>query len=202
MNTGQLFDEYKKKYGTIAIDLGCGPNKKTGYIGIDILDLPGVDLAMDIENGLSMLPDSSVDEIYTSHFLEHIQNYEFLLSEMYRILKPGGALRVVVPHFTNPYYYSDYTHKRFFGLYSFDYFSDGANSLPHKVPVYNTKLRFTIVSRRLVFKSGDFKILNLLRKHILTRIFNAGNYFQAVYEEIFSGWFRCSELQFVLRVVK
>jgi len=52
----------------IALDLGCGPSKKPGYLGIDKLSLPAVDYVADIESGLSFLPDNSIDEIYPSNF--------------------------------------------------------------------------------------------------------------------------------------
>ena len=106
------------------IDLGCGPNKKEGYKGVDILPLQGVDFVVDLEKGLSFLKDNEVDEYYSAHFLEHVVNLDFLLSEIHRTLKPGGICEIRVPHFSNPFYYSDYTHKRFFGLYSFDYFTE------------------------------------------------------------------------------
>jgi ubiquinone/menaquinone biosynthesis C-methylase UbiE len=43
--------------------------------------------------------DGSVDFIYTSHFLEHVQHYEAedILKECKRILAPSGVLRVSVP---------------------------------------------------------------------------------------------------------
>lgn len=42
---------------------------------------------------------SSVDNIYTSHTLEHIEaeNIGFILKEFHRILKPGGKCRIIVP---------------------------------------------------------------------------------------------------------
>jgi predicted SAM-dependent methyltransferase len=98
----------------LKIDLGCGPNKKAGYKGMDILPLPGVDYVVDIEKGFGFIADNSVDEFYTSHFLEHVNNLELILSEIYRTLKPGGICRVFVPHFSHTYYYSEYTHKRVF----------------------------------------------------------------------------------------
>lgn len=43
--------------------------------------------------------DRSVDKVYTSHFLEHIPLKRGLrvLRECYRVLKPGGVIRIVVP---------------------------------------------------------------------------------------------------------
>ena len=186
----------------LKIDIGCGPNKKPGFKGMDILQLPGVDFVVDLEKGFSFLEDNSVDEFYTAHFLEHIDNFELVMGEIYRTLKPGGICTVFVPHFSNPYYYSDYTHKRFFGLYSFDYFSATDTGFRRKVPSYNSYIKFEIVKRKLIFKAPSFLITNLLKKHILTRIFNCSKYFQAVYEEYFTKTFGCYELKFVLKVVK
>lgn len=45
------------------------------------------------------LKDNSVDCVYTSHFLEHLYRHEVIniLKESFRVLKPGGLIRIVVP---------------------------------------------------------------------------------------------------------
>lgn len=183
----------------LRIDLGCGPNKKAGFKGMDILPLSGVDFVVDLEKGFGFIPDNSVDEFYTSHFLEHVQNFELILSEIHRTLKPGGTATVIVPHFSNPYFYSDYTHKRFFGYYSFDYFSNPDKKIRRSVPIYNEKIRFEIISRKLIFRSSRFPIINLFKKHIIQRIFNLSPYFQEVYEALFTNIFTCYEIHFILK---
>ncbi len=52
----------------------------------------------DCRKGLP-LPDNSVDFIYSSHFLEHLYRHEVvaILKECYRVLKPSGRIRVVLP---------------------------------------------------------------------------------------------------------
>ncbi len=44
-------------------------------------------------------PDNSVDHILCSHFLEHVylQETKAILSDFYRVLKPGGTLHIIVP---------------------------------------------------------------------------------------------------------
>ena len=44
-------------------------------------------------------PDQSVDVVYSSHFLEHLLRKDALqlLRESWRVLKPGGVIRVAVP---------------------------------------------------------------------------------------------------------
>ena len=43
--------------------------------------------------------DNGLDVVYHSHFLEHLTNLEGIqfLNECYRVLKPGGIMRLVVP---------------------------------------------------------------------------------------------------------
>jgi predicted SAM-dependent methyltransferase len=45
------------------------------------------------------LPDATADFVYSSHFLEHLDRAtgKRLLQETYRILKPGGTVRIGVP---------------------------------------------------------------------------------------------------------
>jgi SAM-dependent methyltransferase len=44
------------------------------------------------------LPDSSVDRVLLVHLLEHSENPNETLTEIWRVLAPGGRLVIVVPH--------------------------------------------------------------------------------------------------------
>lgn len=52
----------------------------------------------DLNYGLPFY-DGSVPYIFTSHFLEHLyyEDAEKFLKESYRVLKPGGAIRICIP---------------------------------------------------------------------------------------------------------
>lgn len=114
--TGVLADIRDRK--RVVLELGCGPHKRIpDAIGIDALDFDGVDVVADLNRGLGFIPDSSIDEIHSYHFLEHLDDLSSLMREVHRVLKPGGGMVGNVPHFANPYYYSDPTHKSRFGLY-------------------------------------------------------------------------------------
>lgn len=149
INLEQIINSQKP----LIIELGCGKKKRQGAITVDQIDLPHVDIVADIENGLPFLPDNSVDQIHCRSVLEHIQNFENLMREITRVLKKDGSAHIFVPHFSNPYYYSDYTHKRFFGLYTFYYFVETKEQLKRKVPNFYTDIRINIISLRLVFRS-------------------------------------------------
>lgn len=186
----------------VVIELGCGTSKMEHAIGIDVLNLPGVDYVANLEEGLKFLPDNSVDEIHSSHFLEHIQNFELLLRDIHRVLKPTGKKYIAVPHFSNPYYYSDYTHKRFFGLYTFDYFSHPEDQLRRKVPAFYVDFHFKTLKRKLIFNSPPFPIRHFFKKRVLEKIFNLNSWWQELYEESFSYIFPCQEIQYIIQPKK
>jgi ubiquinone/menaquinone biosynthesis C-methylase UbiE len=179
----------------VIIELGCGPKKKPGRITIDKVDIPHVNIVADIEDGLGFLPDRSVDEIHCRSVLEHIKNFENVIKEIVRVLKKNGRAHIFVPHFSNPYYYSDFTHVRFFGLYTFYYFVDAKYQLKRKVPHFYTDIRIRIVSQRMKFRSS-FKILNPFKK-LLGRFINLHTLLQEYYEENLCYLFPCHGIEIV-----
>jgi len=170
-----------KDNSPIILELGCGKRKKKNRIGIDKLNLSEVDIVADLEQGLPFFPDDSVDEIHSRSFLEHIHNFELLMKEIIRVLKVGGKCLVFVPHFSNPYFYSDYTHSKFFGLYTFYYFVKKENQMKRKVPNFYTDISIKILSQRLIFRS-PFKGRNAIKK-FYNFIFNINTWLQEFYEE-------------------
>jgi predicted SAM-dependent methyltransferase len=184
----------------IHIELGCGNTKAKGKIGIDQFNLEGVDIVANVEDGLQFIPDNSVDSISSRHFLEHINNFDKLLKEIHRVLKADGVHIAIVPHFSNPYFYSDYTHKTHFGLYSFDYFAEETSKLKRKVPGFYNDVQFIILKRDLNFKS-PFLVRNLI-KRIPKFIFNQNDFTKELYEGSFCYLFPCTEIYFEMRPKK
>ena len=98
---GRRFRPYQHiKY--LKLDLGCGNRKKEGFIGIDTVD-HGQELIWDITNGIPF-PDNSIEEIYSSHLLEHLNEDQIvdLFREIYRVLKPKGIFESRLPHISSP----------------------------------------------------------------------------------------------------
>ena len=179
----------------VIVELGCGRKKTQGRIGIDKFDLPHVDIVADLEEGLAFLPDHSVDEIHCRSVMEHIENFETLMAEMVRVLKADGTAHIFVPHFSNPYYYSDYTHKRFFGLYTFYYFVSPQYQPRRKVPDYYTQTRIRILSQRLVFRSA-FTLINPFRK-LFNWFVNLHTLLQQYYEENLCYMIPCHGIEII-----
>lgn len=188
-----------KSLNKVVIELGCGNNPRIkDAITIDMIDLEGVDIVANLDEGLEFLPDNSVDEIHSFHFLEHLSNYGAFMHEIHRVLKPGGRKSGTVPHFSNPYYYSDYTHKALFGLYSFSYFSKSPY-FKRGVPAFYSDISFKIIKVKLVFWS-PFKLINVCRK-IYGFIFNASKGMQEWYEASWSNKIPVHEIRFTIEKV-
>jgi len=178
----------------VILDLGCGRHKRTGAIGIDRVYLPDVDIVADIEEGLAFIPNNSVDMVYCLSCLEHIENFEKLMSEIVRILKKDGKAVIEVPHFSNPYYYSDPTHRRFFGLYSFYYFVEESHQLSsRKVPDYYFPFKIRIIRQKIIFDSPF--LFGKIIKRILQILFNLGILIQEFYEENLCYLLPCSTIE-------
>lgn len=80
------------------LNLGCGRRYHSSWTNLDLeSDNPKV-ISHDITRGLPF-EASSFNAVYHSHVLEHLSPDEgkLLIQECYRVLSPGGVLRVVVP---------------------------------------------------------------------------------------------------------
>jgi len=181
----------------IKVELGCGSSRKIeGAITIDMLESDSVDIVTNINNGLP-LEDNSVDEIYSFHFLEHVDDLEFILKEVYRVLKPNGKKIGTVPHFSNPFFYSDPTHNSFFGLYSFNYFDKEQKIVKRKVPIFYTESFFEVSKLKLNFTSPF--IGRYAFKKFIGLLVNLSSYTKEFYEENLCYIIPAYELYFELK---
>jgi predicted SAM-dependent methyltransferase len=188
-----------KERKLVVLELGIGTMRNIkDAITIDQLDNPAVDIVTDLNKGFPFIEDNSVDAIYSFHFLEHVENLEFLMTEIYRVLKVGGKNIGTVPHFSNPYFYSDYTHKAHFGLYSFAYFSK-TPYFKRQVPGFYNACEFTLENIKVEFIS-PFRVRNQFKK-IQQWLFNSSKFLKEYYEENMCYIFPAYQIRFVLKKV-
>lgn len=81
----------------LRLHLGSGGEHKDGWVNVDLLGDP-VEVAWDLSRPLPF-PDGSAAAVFHEHLLEHIPlaGGTALLAECFRVLRPGGLLRVGVP---------------------------------------------------------------------------------------------------------
>ena len=77
----------------------------------------------DLENEKIPFDDNSFDIVYTKSFVEHFYYHEKIFKEIFRVLKPGGKIITLTPHwkFMSKFFYEDYTHRTPFTIESIEY---------------------------------------------------------------------------------
>jgi predicted SAM-dependent methyltransferase len=81
----------------VKLHIGSGDKRLEGWVNIDLQALPGVDVVADVTRGLDF---QNVEAVFAEHFLEHLRVDDGLrfLAESFRVLKPGGAIRLSTPN--------------------------------------------------------------------------------------------------------
>lgn len=145
-----------KTNGLVKLDIGCGLNKRDGYLGIDRSADVGADYQLDIEKATFPFDDSSVDEIYCGHLVEHLSDLITFMNECHRVLKPNGVITVLAPYYTAIQASQDPTHVRYINERTFHYFTDEylGNGATFD---YGISCRFNV-------ESTDFTYINLWAK--------------------------------------
>lgn len=176
------------------LDIGCGKkkyqskNKNDVVVGLDIAKLPEVDVVHNLEKFPWPFKNNEFDLIISNHVLEHMTDLIKVMEEIHRIGKPGALVKINVPYFAYPGSYQDPTHKRFFTLHTFDYFSEDSELN------YYSKARFKILKIKLTF---DVK-----RKGISKIIDPFINHFRGFYERFLSSLLPAHNLYAELKIIK
>jgi predicted SAM-dependent methyltransferase len=138
------------------LNWGCGTEPPDGWINCDIKEGAGIDISCDIREGLP-LEASSLDYVVSVHALPELPypDVEPALTELHRVLKPGGVLRLALPDLEKA--------MRAYGEGNADYFlipDDDVRSLGGKLIVQMTwygysKSMYTFdFTEELLYRSG------------------------------------------------
>ena len=83
----------------VMVNVGAGGSGWPGWINIDAVAAPNIAICCDCRSRLP-LPDGAARGVFSEHFLEHL-DYDSeapsFVRECFRVLRPGGTLRLVVP---------------------------------------------------------------------------------------------------------
>jgi SAM-dependent methyltransferase len=165
------------------LNLGCGTTHLAGAVNLDIV----ADVEPDVVHDLRSFPwpfeTATFSRVVALDVIEHLRDTVATMAELHRICKPGAVVQITTPHFSCANAFTDPTHERQLGYFSFDYFTGSAT---HR---HYTKVRFSYVSRQLIFLPS--------RKNTLMR--RIANRWPAFYERhlcwMWPGWFLSVELQ-------
>jgi predicted SAM-dependent methyltransferase len=117
-----------KQKTALKLDLACGKGKQEGFTGVDISPDSDADQVVDLTQFPWPWKDDSVDELFSSHYVEHtpMGNPDGLISfveECYRILKPDHNITIVHPHGMSARAFQDPTHRRYIVPETWPYFA-------------------------------------------------------------------------------
>jgi SAM-dependent methyltransferase len=145
---------YFKEYVNVAVkhaknnnwkclDLGSGPCKENGFLGIDMFPSENVDIVADLSQKWPF-EDGSVGVIRAHDFIEHIHDPVFFFDEAYRVLAPNGLLMIKVPSANCLAAYRDPTHVSFYNSDTFRFFYEDGVAAKFKDRIHCGFTRFKI----------------------------------------------------------
>ena len=103
------------------IDLGGGEFPRQGFLNIDNSTVNPInghsytpDIIHDLNEGIPF-PDNFIDEVSSSHNLEHLKDPVFCLKEIVRVCKNGSKVTIIVPvhDLAPPYHLTDMSREWF-----------------------------------------------------------------------------------------
>jgi SAM-dependent methyltransferase len=178
------------------LDVGCGVNKHPGAIGLDNNPRTGADVIHDLGITPYPFPDNEFDLIVSNHVVEHVPDVMAFVTELYRIAKPGGTIRLLTPHYTNPDWATDPTHRNHFNSFSFNTFMPERQVFSFYTEVILKPVKTYVSLANLWRGLGIEYLVNLDQKSEKFR------FTRKFWEFYLSYIFRGKELRFEFEVVK
>lgn len=178
------------------LDVGCGANKYEGAIGLDNNPRTAADVIHDLGSIPYPFPDDEFDLIVSRHVVEHVPDVMAFIGELHRIAKPGGRIHLVAPHYTNPDWANDPTHRNHINSYTFNTFTPGRQVFDFYTDV-QLKPVHTYVSLLSLWKAFGIEFLVNLDQKLPSMRF-----LRKFWEHYLSYIFRGKELKFEFEVIK
>jgi SAM-dependent methyltransferase len=151
----------------VKLNLGCGDVLLTGFVNVDIVPRPGIEVA-DLREPWPW-SDSSVDYVRASHIIEHLPDKIFTMNELWRVLKPGGKVDIEVPTTEGPGAWQDPTHVSFWNSRSFLYYEEGSPYREAYASSYGIEAKFRTV-REWTNHTQDGPILSIVLEAVKSDI--------------------------------
>ena len=169
------------------LNVGAGLDRSIpGAVTVDRAARTKPDVVHDLDVYPWPFEDDSFDQVVCREVIEHLADAVRAVEEMHRVTRAGGVVHIVTPHYSCSNSFTDPTHRRHLGYYSFDYFTD------ENQWGFYSEARFRMKRRQIEFY-GRYK--NALPKWIANR-------FPRLYEERFAWILPAWYLVFDLEVVK
>jgi SAM-dependent methyltransferase len=127
------------------LNLGCGRKRADQAVNLDITPDTQPDVVHDLNQRPWPFTDNRFSEVLANDVIEHLDDVLGAMAEIHRVCRDGALIKTTVPHFSSANAFTDPTHRRFFGRFSFEYFTQ-----EHELSFYS-KARFRQRTARLIF---------------------------------------------------
>ncbi len=141
------YDAYEKRRVT-GLNIGCGRSRIITAVdggiclNIDRQSSTATDMIADLELGLPF-QDMQFNHIIAHNILEHVEDVIHCVTELDRLLAPGGILQIEVPHVGSYNYGTDVTHRRGLTFSSFSFLNKSGSYL---YPEGNGPFNYRLIS--------------------------------------------------------
>ncbi len=154
---------------TLKLNIGCGTDYKKGYINIDTNKNVKADRYIKDENQINY---KNVNEIIANRVLPFLKDESKSLIKWHKMLKKGGKIKLLVPHFSSPPYSMEA--RRQFGYRIRDFYRFEKRIEWINIP---KDLKYKVKIKIRLYKG--FRIWN----YLFEWAFNSSRFMQRFYEE-------------------
>jgi len=178
------------------LDVGCGTNKTEGAVGLDNNPRTAADVIHDLGELPYPFPDNEFDLVVSNHVVEHVPDIMAFIGELHRVTRPGGRIKLITPHYTNPDWANDPTHRNHINSYTFNTFLPGREVFDFYTDIQLKPVDCYVSLLGLWRALGIELLVNLDRKAPGMR------FLRKFWEQYLSYMIRGKELWFEFEVVK
>ena len=172
--------------GRVVLHLGSGKKYDAVAVNVDIKATTNPDIVHNLDLRPWPLPNNHFTEVRAYDVIEHLDDVVAAMEEIHRVCRDGAVVKITVPHYSCCNAFTDITHRHYFSVRSFDYFT-GDNEFE-----FYTERRFRKTRAEILFFPS---LMNKVVRRLASR-------FPSQYERrwawIFPAWF----LYFELIVIK
>ena len=173
-----------------------GVNTTKGAIGLDNNARTAADVTHDLGVVPYPFPAHEFDLVVSNHVVEHVPDVMAFIGELHRITRNCGRIRLLTPHYTNPDWANDPTHRNHINSYTFNTFMPGRQVFDFYTNIQLRPIR-TYVSLARLWRALGFELLvNMDQRSPKMR------FTRKFWEQYLSYIIRGKELQFEFEVVK
>jgi hypothetical protein len=125
------------------LNLGCCDSLLPDHVNVDCVPGAGVEV-VDLRLPWPW-PESSVESVRAFDIIEHLPDKIHTMNELWRVLRPGGAVEIAVPTTDGPGAFQDPTHVSFWNRRSFLYYEAGNPYRDRFAEQYGIRARFRVL---------------------------------------------------------